>query len=362
MESWKKHVKLFIPGPVEVYPDVLKEVGRPMIGHRSKAFEDLFRDTTDKLKKVLYTKNDVLLSASSASGVWESAVRNCVKKKALACVCGAFSERWAEVVKANGKDVDVIEVEWGRAIKPEMIDEKLSTGDYDSLLLVHNETSTGVANPLYEIADVMKRYPDVMFMLDAVSSMTGMKIEVDKLGVDICLASVQKAFAVPPGLALFSVSDKAWKRSEGIENRGYYFNFSVLKKYLDRNQTPTTPPIPQIYALNTQLNKMLKEGMDKRFERHKQMARTARKWVEDHGFEMLPEKGYESETLTAVNNNKGIEVGGHLISKLNERGMTISNGYGPLKEKGFRIAHMGDTQPEEIKELLDAMSEILGGG
>lgn len=361
MESWKKHVKLFIPGPTEVYPDALREVSRPMVGHRSKAFQELFADTTEKLKKVMFTKNDVFLSTSSATGVWEGCVRNCVEKKALACVNGAFSQRWHKTAVSNGKEADAIEVEWGKAIKPEMIDEKLSTNEYDSLLFVHNETSTGVANPLYEVAKVMKKYPDVMFLVDAVSSMTGMNLEVDKLGIDVCLASVQKAFSLPPGLAVFSVSEKAFKKAENIKNRGYYFDFFVFKKYLGKNQTPTTPSIPQIYGLNMQLNKMLAEGMEKRWERHKEMAEYTRKWAVGQGFELFPEKGYESDTLTAVDNNKGIDVAG-LIGKLEEKSVTISNGYGELKGKSFRIAHMGDTKPEEIKELLNMINDIIGGG
>ena len=149
MKSWEKHVKLFIPGPVEVYPDVRAEMARPMIGHRSSAFQDLYLDTVTKLKKVLFTQNDAFLSTSSATGVWEGCARNCIEKKALACVNGAFSGKWYEVALANGKAADKIEVPMGKAIKPEMIDEKLATGEYDSLLFVHNETSTGVANPLY---------------------------------------------------------------------------------------------------------------------------------------------------------------------------------------------------------------------
>lgn len=361
MESWKKHVRLFIPGPVEVYPDILREVARPMIGHRSKAFSELFLDTTGKLKKALYTEGDVYLSTSSATGVWEAAIRNCVEKKALGCVNGAFSDKWQKVAAKNGKNSDRLEVEWGKAIRPEMIDEKLSTGEYDSLLFVHNETSTGVANPLYEVAKVMKKYPDVMFLVDAVSSMTGMKIEVDKLGIDVCLASVQKAFALPPGLAVFTVSEKAYKKAEKIENRGYYFDFMVFKKYLEKNQTPTTPSIPQIYGLNMQLNKMLEEGMEKRFERHRKMAEFTRKWAIENGFELFPEKGYESDTLTAITNKKGINVA-DLNSRLGEKGLTISNGYGDLKEKTFRIAHMGDVKMDELKDLLSNISSMIGGG
>lgn len=359
MKSWEKHVKLFIPGPVEVYPEILKEVGRPVIGHRDKPFQDLFADTTSKLKKTMFTENDVFLSTSSATGLWEACARNCVGKKALACVNGAFSDHWHKVTLANGKEADIIEVAWGKAIKPEMVDEKLASGKYDSLLFVHNETSTGVANPLYEIAKVMKKYPDVMFIVDAVSSLTGMKVEVDKLGIDVCLASVQKAFAIPPGLAVFSVSKKAYERAARIKDRGFYFDFLVFKKFAEKNQTPCTPAIPQIYGLNRQLERMLEEGMENRFIRHKRMAECTRKWAINSGFGLFAEKGYESDTLTTITNKRGISVE-DLNKKLGESGLAISNGYGDLKEKTFRIAHMGDMKLDEIKELLEMIDEILG--
>jgi predicted phosphoserine aminotransferase len=360
MKSWEKHVKLFIPGPVEVYPEILKEVGRPVIGHRDRPFQDLFADTVSKLKKVMFTENDVFLSTSSATGVWEGCARNCIEKKALACVNGAFSKHWHQVALANGKAADKIDLAWGKAIKPGMIDEKLASGEYDSLLFVHNETSTGVANPLYEVAKVMQKYPDVMFIVDAVSSLTGMKVEVDKLGIDVCLASVQKAFAVPPGLAVFSVSQKAYERAARMKSRGFYFDFLVFREFAEKNQTPCTPAIPQIYGLNKQLDRMLAEGMENRFLRHKLMAEYTRKWAVSRGFGLFAEKGYESDTLTAVTNKKGINVD-DLNRKLGERGVAISNGYGDLKEKTFRIAHMGDTKPDEIKELLGTIDDILGG-
>lgn len=360
-QSWKRHVKLFIPGPVEVCPEILKEMGRPMIGHRSREFQDLYSDTVPKLKKVLYTKNDVHLSTSSATGVFEACARNCVKGKALVCVCGAFSGKWHDVVLQNGKAAGKLEVEWGKAIKPEMVDERLSTGEYDSLFLVNNETSTGVANPLKGIADVVKKYPDVIFMVDAVSSMTGMKIEVDRLGIDVCLAGVQKAFALPPGLAVFTCSQKAYERAENVDSRGHYFDFLSFRKYAKKNQTPSTPAISQIYALNLQLDRMLGEGMEKRFLRHRRMAEYTREWVIDHGFGLFPEKGYESDTLTAVLNTRNVDVPA-MISQLVERsGMTIGNGYGDIKNKTFRISHMGDVTLEEMKEMLEHLSGVLEG-
>ena len=353
-----KHKKLFIPGPTEVRPEVREELARPMIGHRAKEFSELLMEVTPKVQKLLYTQNHVFMSTSSSTGMMEGAVRNCVAKRCLNCVCGAFSQRWHEITLANGKEADPLEVEWGRAILPEMIDERLATGKYDAITLVHNETSTGVMNPLEEIAEVMRKYPDVTFIVDAVSSMAGVKIEVDRLGIDVCLAGVQKAFALPPGLTVVAVSDRALKKAKKIKSRGYYFDFLVFLRYLDdRQQTPTTPSIPHLYALNKQMDDILAEGLERRFARHREMADYVRSWAREH-FALFAQEGYESDTVTAIRNTKGISVVG-LNEELAERGAMISNGYGKLKEKTFRIAHMGDLQLEEIKELLGWIDEIV---
>nr|NIT80234.1 alanine--glyoxylate aminotransferase family protein [Thermoplasmata archaeon]NIY06602.1 aminotransferase class V-fold PLP-dependent enzyme [Thermoplasmata archaeon] len=241
------HKKLFIPGPTEVRPEILHQMARPMIGHRSKEFSQLLGEVTPKVQKLLYTQNHVFMSTSSSTGMMEGAVRNCVAQRCLNCVLGAFSKRWHEIALANGKEADALEVEWGQAILPEMIDERLATGKYDAIALVHNETSTGVMNPLEEIAAVLRKYPEVTFMVDAVSSMAGAKIEVDRLGIDVILAGVQKAFALPPGLTVVAVSEKALKKAEQVPDRGYYFDFLVFKRYLDdRQQTPTTATISHL--------------------------------------------------------------------------------------------------------------------
>ena len=212
----KPHVKLFIPGPVEVSEETFRAMSQPMIGHRGSGFQELYASIQPKLQQVLYTKNPVFISTSSAWGVMEAAVRNLVAKKVLNCCCGAFSDKWFDVSKRCGKDAEALKVEWGQPILPEMIDAKLKTGQFDAITVVHNETSTGLMNPLADIAQVVRKYPDVMFIVDTVSSMTGVKIETDALGIDVILASVQKAWALPPGLALFAVSERALKKAETI--------------------------------------------------------------------------------------------------------------------------------------------------
>lgn len=352
------HKKLFIPGPVEVYPDVLKAMGTPMIGHRTKEYAALHAQVKEKLQKLLYTKHKVFLSTSSATGVMEGCVRNCVEKRAVNFICGAFGERWHEIVLNNDKQADAVRVEPGKAIKPEMVDQALTTGKYDAVFLTHNETATGVMNPLPEIAEVVKKYPEVIFMVDAVSSMAGVKIEVDKYGIDVCLASTQKGFALPPGFAVFSVSQKALDKAGRVKHRGYYFDFLVFDEFDKKNQTPTTPSVPHLYALNYQLDKFFKEGLETRFERHKQLAVYCRAWVKRNGFALFPEPGYESITMTTADNTRNIDVK-ELNDELGKRGFMISAGYGKVKEKTFRIAHMGETTLEELKELLTTIEDIL---
>lgn len=350
--------KLFIPGPTEVREEILDVLRTPMIGHRSKEFSQLLEEVTPKVQKLFYTKGRVFLSTSSSTGVMEAAVRNCVKKRCLCCVCGAFSDRWEKIARANGKETERLEVEWGKAIRPDMISEKLKKGGFDSVTVVHNETSTGVMNPLQEIAEVMREHPDVVFLVDAVSSLAGVKIDVDSLGIDVCLAGVQKCVALPPGLTLFSVSEKALERAKEVDSRGYYFDFLVFEKYFaERKQTPTTPVISLIYALNRQLDAMFEEGLEERFNRHKELAEYTRNWAKEK-FDLFAEEGFRSQTLTTVTNTRGISIGA-LNQELAKRGVTIANGYGKLKEKTFRIAHMGDITIEEIKQLLQWIDEIL---
>ncbi len=351
-------VKLFIPGPVDVSEESFKAMGAPMIGHRSKAYAELQAEVVPKLQALMYTKNRVFVGTSSATGWMEGAVRNCVKKKCLNLVCGAFSDRWHKITLANGKKAEKLEVEWGKAIKPEMVDEKLASGEFDSVTLVHNETSTGVMNPVKEIAQVVRKYDDVLLFVDTVSSMGGIKIPVDEIGIDVCLFGTQKDLALPPGLAFCSVSERAFERAKTVENRGEYFDFVIFDEYAKKNNTPATPNISLLRGVNHQLGKWIVGGLENRYARHAEMAEYTRNWMNTN-FASFPEKGYESQTLSVATNTRGISVE-DLNTKLKAKGMMLGNGYGKIKEKTFRIAHMGETNLEEIKKLLETINEILG--
>ena len=352
------HVKIFIPGPVEVRPAILAAQTRPMIGHRSPEYADLQGRIVPRLRPIFGTAGRVFVVTASGSGLQEAAVRNCVRESCLCLVNGAFSQRWHEIALANGKSADALEVPQGRAVHPEQVDERLRTGNYDAVTVVYNETSTGVFSPLPEIAAVVRNYPDVLMLVDTVSCAGGVEIKADAWGLDVCLTSSQKALALPPGLALCSVSDRAMQRAASVPNRGWYFDFLQYENYAAKNHTPATPAISLMYALDAQLDAIAAEGWQNRFARHQQLMQMVHDWVRSAGFDLFAEEGYRSPTVTCVTNTRGINVSA-LNKYLRQRCMLISNGYGTLKDNTFRIAHMGDSTVEEIAALLDAMDGFL---
>ena len=351
--------KLFIPGPTHVRDEILDAQAAPMIGHRAAEYADLQKTVTPKLQQLLYTTQRVFLFASSSTGVMEGAVRQCSTRRVLNTVCGAFSERWHQITAANGVPCDALKVPMGRAITPDLVDSALSGGDYDAITVVLNETSTGVMNPVRQIATtVREKYPDVLILVDAVSAMAGVKIEFDAWGIDVCLAGVQKCFALPPGLTVCAVGERAMERAKQVPDKGYYFDFWVNDKYYQRGQTPATPAISLIQALNAQMDDVLAAGLEKRWARHVAMAEIVRDWARGR-FRLFSDKRYLSDTVTNIENVRGIDVV-RLDGELGKRGATISNGYGDLKGKCFRIAHMGDLSTDDIQWLLAQIDDILG--
>lgn len=358
--SDNKHIRLYIPGPTEVREEILQAQTEWMIGHRSSAFAELYARLQPKLKQSFFTESPVYTFTSSGTGVWESAARNAVRDegKILHLVCGAFSDRWAEVSLWNGKQVDRIDVALGEAILPEQLEEMLKKDHYDAVACVYNETSTGVLNPIPEYSEILKNYPDTLFFVDVVSAYAGAPLYVDQWEIDICLTSSQKAMALPPGIAFASVTPAVLERAKGIKNRGYYFDLIEIDKHHQKNNTPATPPISLMFAADKQLDDMLAEGMEARFARHEQMATMTREWGLEMGFQLFAPEGYRSTTLTVFENTRNIDIKA-LNKFLHTRGMEISNGYGSIKDKTFRIAHMGDLMPVHMEELFVNINEFL---
>jgi aspartate aminotransferase-like enzyme len=353
------HKQLFIPGPVDVHPDVLAAMATPMIGHRSKDASALQRGISEKLQRVFQTKEQILLSTSSGSGLMEAAVRSFTSKGVAVFSVGAFGKRWYEMAVSNGRKADLFEVPQGQPTLPEAVEAALATGKYDTFTVTHNETSSGVMNPVAAIAEVRRRYLDVLWLVDAVSSMGGAPIPVDELGIDCCITSTQKALALPPGMAICSVTQRAIDRARGIPGRGFYFDMVQLYDFIFKkdHQYPSTPSLSHMYALEVQLAKMLEVGLEAYWERHRENMDLVRAWGRRH-FELLVEDAYASRTVTVIRNTPGFSIA-DLNKELGTRGFQIANGYGDLKDKTFRIAHMGWRTRPELEALFGHMEEIL---
>ncbi len=353
------HDKLFTPGPVEVSAKTLAAFSRPVIGHRGEDFKNLYREIHPKLQTLFGTKQPVFLSTSSAWGVMEGAIRNLVGKRVLCCMCGAFSDKWLEVARRCGKEAEPLQVEWGNHIDHKDLDTKLATGKFDTVTLIHNETSTGVMNPLPEICCTLAKYPDVALIVDTVSSFSAMTIEMDALGIDVLLTGSQKALALPPGFSIFAVSERAFARAAKQDDRGYYFDFLEFKKHQANDMTPTTPSIGHIFALQSKLDEIFNEGLTNRYARHARTNALVHDWVRRRGFEFFAEEGYRSVTLTCVKNNRDIDVP-KLVRDLRERHhLVIDGGYGKIKGETFRLSNMGDESEETVAHLLTCLDECL---
>ena len=353
------HDKLFIPGPVEVSEKTLAAFARPVIGHRGEAFKNLYREIHPRLQELFGTKQPVFLSTSSAWGVMEAAIRNVVRKNVLCCMCGAFSDKWLDVARRCGKAAEPLQVEWGRHIDHRAIDARLAGGQFDTITLIHNETSTGVMNPLPEICCVLAKYPETALIVDTVSSFSALPISMDALGIDVMLTGSQKALALPPGFSLFSASELAFGRASENDNRGYYFDFLEFKKQQSEFMTPSTPSIGHIYALQSKLDEIFTEGLENRFARHKRTNSLVQEWVRRRGFEFFAEENFRSITLACVKNNRGIDVPKLARDLAEKHHLVIDGGYGKIKGQTFRLSNMGDETEESVSHLLACLDDCL---
>lgn len=353
--------RMFVPGPVDVAEDVLRAQAQPMLPHRSKEFEAIYRRVSEKSQQLFFTNYRVFLTASSGTGLQEAAIRNFVQRSVLSCTNGAFADRWYEVAVSNGKQAERLAFEWDKPVNPDRVADAVKKGRHEAVTIVHNETSTGLQNPVKEVAEAVRAVaPDTLIFVDAVSSLGGARIEMDAWGIDMLLTSSQKCIALPPGLALGAVSDRAMQKAATVENRGWYFDLVRMEKHRLKDSSPATPAMSLIYALDFQLDRILAEGLDKRFARHSAMASRVQAWAEAHDQSIYAPKGFRSQTVTTVKNERGFNVS-ELNTFLKTREMRLANGYGQLKDVTFRIAHMGETQPSDVDDLLAAMEEFLLG-
>ena len=354
----------FLPGPTEVHPDVLTAQARPMIGHRGRAIEALLARLQEGLKQVFLTEQPVIVSTSSATGLMEASVRNGVAGgRVLSLANGAFSSRFAEIAMACGHDTEVWSVDWGLVHDPAELDARLGQGGFDAVTMTHSETSTGALQDLEAIASVTRRHEGVMLLIDSVTGVAGAEVRTDDWALDFVLTGSQKALALPPGLAFAVASPAMLDRSAQATNKGYYFDLLPLMKSLEAFQTPSTPAISLLYALEVQLERIMAEGIEQRWERHAAMRLATIEWVEQMRSEgseiaVLAPEGHRSPTITCISLPEG-RSGPEVVAAMRERGWVIGGGYSRLKESTIRIGHMGDHDPQVLGELLGTLGEVL---
>jgi len=353
--------KLFTAGPVSCFPEVLDVMNSQMFSHRSKEYQEIHMNTVELLKWFLETDQTVLLFPSSGSGVMEASIRNAVSKggKVLVTVIGAFGERYAKVVEANGRKAIKLDFEWGKPVDIEKVKEILDNEpDIEAVTVTHNETSTGVLNPLKDLAKAIKKYDKLLFV-DAVSSMGAADIKFDEWGIDIVFSSSQKAFGVPPGLAIGVISNRVLEISKDMPEKGWYFDlYNYYKVQLEKKSTPSTPPIPQIMGLNVVLKKIREMGKYNWLKMYKERAERVREGVREIGLKIFAEPGFESPTITTVLSPEDVN-GTVIYEEMRKRGFELAKGYGKLKNKTFRIGHMGYIKNEDIEDMLLNLREVV---
>jgi predicted phosphoserine aminotransferase len=358
--------RFFLPGPTEVRPEVLSAMLQPVIGHRGAAMRELLERLEPGLQDLFGTHRPVIVSTSSATGLMETAITNLSDRRVLALVCGAFGDRFRAIAEICGRPVDVITVEPGLPNLPGTLEEALNAEKdrWDLVTVVHSETSTGVLNPIAELASVVRRYDGVLLAVDGVTSVGGAPIAFDDWDIDFLLTGSQKALALPPGLALGVASDRALARAASIPVRSFYFDLVAFDRRAREHQTTNTPAVSLFYALERQLERIAVEGLDRRLARHRAMAERTREWVEGlrsslgGGYQVLSAEGYRSPTVTAVTLPDHVS-GSAVAAAVRERGFTIATGYGALKQRCIRIGHMGDHTLGELDVILDVIRDEL---
>ena len=355
-------MKLFTVGPVACYPEVLEAMGRQMMSHRSDEYLELHYDTVERLRGFLGTMNDVYLLSATGTGFMEASVLNCIRDSVLVCVNGSFGKRYAEVAKAHGRNVILLEPPLGEPITVEALEAALRDHpEVEAVALTHNETSVGLINPLEELASIVKDQGKLL-LVDAVSSMGGTEIKVDDWGVDICFSSSQKSFGVPPGLGIGSVSPDALKKSEVVPNKGWYFDLKIWQRYHEQGRgTPVTSAIPQVAGLNAALKMIAKRGgKDWYFDLYKTRNAKIRTGIEELGLATFPKRGSESPTVSCINAPEGVG-GPEVYNAMRRQGFELAQGYGALKDTTFRIGNMGCIPADHIDSMLEAMGAVLKG-
>lgn len=355
--------RFFLPGPTEVRHEVLHAMTQQMIGHRGQDVEALMARVAPRLQAVFRTSRPVYTVTSSATGLMEAGVRNTVRQRVLCCINGSFSQRFHKAAVNSGIPADTLEVPFGQAHTPELLADALAGGAYDVVTVVHSETSTGVLNPVADLARVAHEAGDIAVVVDTVSSMGATAVESDGWELDFVLTGSQKAIALPPGLAFCTANERAFERARASERRGLYFDLLEFDEYHRKHQTPNTPAVSLLFALDAQLDHLMHEGIERRWARHQAMAEATWRWVDAQretglGVRVFAPEGYRSPGVTCITMPEG-KRGSGVAAAMKAKGFVIATGYGPLRDDMVRIGHMGDHTLGEVELCLEALGEVL---
>ena len=352
--------QLRIPGPTPLPERVVRAMNRPMIDHRGPEFAVILAEITAGAKRVFKTRNDLLLLTCSGTGGLESAVANLVSPgdEVVAAVCGNFGERFAALASAYGADVVRLEFEWGQPVEPADLEVVLERHPKAKVvLLTHNETSTGLTNPLAALARVARK-ADRVVVVDGVSSVSSIDIDTDGWGIDVTVSGSQKGWMAPPGLALVSVSERAWVQQAKARSPRFYFDWKEAKAWAEKGMTPFTPAIPVAFAMQEGLRMLEEEGLANVYERHARLARATQAGLQELDFQLFAADGYRSNTVTAALGT-GIDINA-LRKLLNDKyGVVIAGGQGKMAGKMVRIGHLGAVSEGDIIQVLWALEEAL---
>jgi aspartate aminotransferase-like enzyme len=333
-----------------------------MIAHRGKGIEDLMARIAPRLQAVFRTARPVYTSTSSATGLMEAGVRNASRERVLCLVNGSFSERFYKAAVNSGVAADKLEVPYGQYHSPDMVVDALRKASYDVVTVVHSETSTGVLNPVADIAKAVHAAGDIVVVVDTVSSMAAAPVESDAWELDYVLTGSQKAMALPAGLAFCTANERVLARARESKRRGLYFDLLEFDEYHRKNQSPNTPAVSLLYALELQLAHMEREGIEQRWARHATMARRTWNWVAENadrlGIRLYAPEGYRAPGVTCITVPAGT-TGSAVTSAMKARGFVIATGYGKLKDDMVRVGHMGDHTVEELDAVLEALGEVM---
>ncbi|MBI4332687.1 MAG: alanine--glyoxylate aminotransferase family protein [Chloroflexi bacterium] len=354
-------MNLRIPGPTPCPEPVLKAMSKQMINHRGPEFKGILERTAERLKHFFQTRNDVFVLTCSGTGGMEAAIVNTLSPGdgVLATTNGAFGDRFAEIVEAFGAKVQRLQFEWGKPVEPEAVQKALQADpSIKAVLITHNETSTGITNDLAAIASVVKRAGKLV-IVDAISSLGSLDLQSDAWGCDVVVTGSQKGFMSPPGLAMVSFGDQAWAAHKQAKMPRYNWDFTKYKSFQARWETPWTPAVTGVYALNTAMDMMMKEGLPQIFARHARVASVAREGVQSLGLSLFGDLNYASNVITAVRATDGLDPKKLLAVLETEYDVIVAGGQSKLDGKIFRIGHLGWVNEKDIEDLIKVLKVAL---